>query len=88
MRQANNHIHFGGIVDGDQTGRSSGGALPIIDEEALGVQASELIAVHGRRAAQCVVDEIQHALRLNDEPLAQQKSDLLRMVERKLRRAA
>lgn len=68
--------------------RGSGGVLPIIDEEALGIQASELIAVHGRRAAQCVVDEIQRALRLNDEPLAKQKFDLLRMVERKLRQAA
>lgn len=88
MRQALTISIPGAFVGWHQTERGNGGALPISDEEALGVQAGELIAAHGRRAAQYVVDEIQHALRLDDEARAQQKSDLLRMVERKLRRAA
>lgn len=65
-------------------GFEGSGNTPISDEEALDVRANELLASHGRRAMQVVVDEIQHALRAGDEATARRQHRLLEAIDRKL----
>ncbi len=57
---------------------------PRSSDEMLETQAGRMIAQHGPRAMQCVVDEIQRALRQGDEECAQERQGLLRRIERRL----
>lgn len=57
---------------------------PRSNDMMLETQADRMIAQHGPRAMQRVVDEIQHALRQGDEDCAKEGQDLLRRIERRL----
>lgn len=57
---------------------------PRSSDEMLETQAGRMIAMHGQRAMQRVVDEIQHALRQGDEDRAEERQSLLRRIERQL----
>jgi len=57
---------------------------PRSSDEMLETQARRMIAQHGPRAMQRVVDEIQHALRQGNEDCAEERQDLLRRIERQL----
>lgn len=57
---------------------------PRSSDEMLETQAGRMIAKHGPRAMQRVVDEIQHALRQGNEDCAEERQDLLRRIERQL----
>lgn len=56
-----------------------------VHQEALDAEAVELVRVHGRKAAQRVVDAMQAALRAGAEAEAMKHERLLRQVEGVLR---
>lgn len=54
---------------------------PGIDEPALEARAQALLARHGPKALQRMVDDIQHALRLGDEASAAYSARLLDRIQ-------
>lgn len=55
--------------------------LPGSDEHALEVRVQALLAQHGAKALQCIIDDIQQALHLGDEAAAEESAQLLRLAE-------